>query len=101
MLEVYDFIFFFKRLFSSFSPPQERSGTLANKVSSLINSIKSANSGSLTLCHQIDKTFLFYLSLAFPGSFNVSVQRISGEFREFHCCRDVMVSYFIEKFPIC
>ena len=93
VFEAYDFIFFFKWFLSFFSTytfnaSREKSGPLANKVSSLIKSIKSANSGSLTLCCRIDKTFLFHLSLAFSGRFDVSVQRISGEFKEFHCCWD-------------
>ena len=70
---------------------------MANKVSSLIKSIESANSGSLPLRRRIDKAFLFHLSLAFPGTFDVSVQRISGEFREFHCFRYIMLSHFIKK----
>ena len=63
---------------------------MANSVSSLIKTIKSANSESLTLCCQIDKTFLFHLSLPFPGCFDVKVHRISDEFMDFHCCCDML-----------
>ena len=76
---------------------EKKSGSLVNKVSSLKKLIKSANSGSLTLHHQIDTTFLFHLSQAFPGRFDVSMQRISEEFREFHCCCDIMLSNFINR----
>ena len=51
----------------------------------------------MTLHHQIDTTFLFHLSQAFPGRFDVSMQRISEEFREFHCCCDIMLSHFINR----
>ena len=102
VFEAYDFIFFFKLFFSYFSrytlgASQEKSGSLANKVSSLMQSIKSANSRPLTLHHQIGKTFLFLLSLVFFGSFDVSVQRMFGEFREFHCCCDIIFSHFIKR----
>ena len=41
--------------------------------------------------------FLILLSLVFFGSFDVSVQRMFGEFREFHCCCDIIFSHFIKR----
>ena len=81
----------------TFNASREKSGSMAKKVSSLMKSIKSANSGSITLHCQIDKTFIFHLSLAFPGNFDVTVQKISGEFREFYGYCDIMFSHFIKK----
>ena len=79
----------------TFNASREKSGSMAKKVSSLMKSIKSANSGSITLHCQIDKTFIFHLSLAFPGNFDVTVQKISGEFGEFHGYCDIGISSLV------
>ena len=102
VFEVYDSIILFKWIFSSISTytlnaSWEKSESVANKVSLMMKSIKFVNYGSLTLRRWIVKTFLFQLSLTFPGSFDVGVQRKSDEYRELHCCRDMMLSHFIKK----
>ena len=65
VFEANDFIFSFKRLLSSFftytfNASWEKRGSLANKFSSLIKSVKSANSGSANLWSPFYMLPIFY-----------------------------------------